>query len=90
MVVGSGCRDMPKYAGEGAASRRTPGTLGVPYHINYVNYGHFWGIFKDTRFGHTASEACHLVCRCNVIQQCCDVICDVTVPHMHWSHDHLL
>ena len=40
----------------------TPSALGVPYRINYVNYSHFGGIFKDTHFGHAASESCHLVC----------------------------
>ena len=44
-VVGSGCEDVLKYAGEGVALCGTPGTLGVLYHINYVNYGNFWGIF---------------------------------------------
>ena len=44
MVVGSGHRDAPKYVGEGLVSHRTPGTLGVPYHINHVNYSHF-GLF---------------------------------------------
>ena len=30
-VVGSSCGDVPKYAGEGVALCRTPGTLGVPW-----------------------------------------------------------
>ena len=29
VVVGSSCRDAPKYVGEGVALRGTPGTLGV-------------------------------------------------------------
>ena len=29
-VVGSSCRDTPKYTGEGVASSGTTGTLGVP------------------------------------------------------------
>ena len=40
MVVGSGHGDTPKYMGEGVASHGTPGTLGGPYHINHINYGH--------------------------------------------------
>ena len=32
------------------ASRVTPGAPGGPYCVNHVNYGHFWGIFKETRF----------------------------------------
>ena len=37
-----------------------------------------------------ASEVQHLVFGCYVINECCDIICDITVPHMHQSHDPLL
>ena len=37
---------MPKYVGEGVASCRTPGTLGGPYCINQVNYGHFGVVLR--------------------------------------------
>ena len=40
-VVGSSHGDVPKYTGEGVASCATPGALGGPYCINYINYGHF-------------------------------------------------
>ena len=40
-VVGSGCRDVPKYAGEGVASHGTPNALGGPYHEITLNYSHF-------------------------------------------------
>ena len=43
-VVGSGHRDVPKYTGEGVASHGTPGALGGPYHVNYINYSHM-GVF---------------------------------------------
>ena len=89
-VVGSGHGDAPKYAGEGVASHSTPGTLGGPYHVNYIKLWPFWGIFQETLFGCAVSEVRHLVCQCNVIQRCYDVIHDIMAPHMHWSHDHLL
>ena len=61
MVVGSSHGDAPNYAGEGVALHSTPGTLGGPYHVNHINYGHF-GVFSrrhasDVRL---ASNTCRL------------------------------
>ena len=63
--------------------RGTPGTLGGSYRINYIKLLPFWGIFQEIRFGCAASEARHLVCQCNIIQQHYDIIHDVTVLHVH-------
>ena len=68
VVVGSGHRDVPKYAGEGVASRSTPSNLGGPYRVNYIKLQPFWGIFQEAVFRHAASEAHHLICQCNIIQ----------------------
>ena len=57
MVIGFGCGDVPKYTGEGVASCETPGTLGGPYCINHISYGHF-GVFLRK----CASDAPHLKC----------------------------
>ena len=35
-------------------------------------------------------EARHLIFRCYIIDEHCDIMCDVTVPHVHWSCDLLL
>ena len=50
----------------------------------------FSGNFVITRFGHTISKACHFIFGHYIINECCDIICDVTVPHVPWSCDHLL
>ena len=42
-------------------SHSTPGTLGGPYHINNIKLWLFWGIFQETHFRCTTSEARHLV-----------------------------
>ena len=89
-VVGSSRGDVPKYAGEDMALRGTPSTLGGPYLVNYIKLQPFEGIFQEMHFGRTASEVRHLICQCNIIQRCYDIICDVTALQMHWSHDHLL
>ena len=71
-------------------SRRTPGALGVLLlHYLYL----FMAIlvnFGEVRLGCSMSEVRYLICQCYVVKRCCDIICDVTVLHMHWSHDHLL
>ena len=50
----------------------------------------FSGNFVITRFGCPASKAHHLIFRCYIINEHCDVICDIMAPHMHWSCDLLL
>ena len=50
----------------------------------------FSGNFMITRFRHAASEARHLIFGRYIIDECRDIICDVTAPHVHWSHDLLL
>ena len=57
VVVGSGCRDVPTYVGEGVASCGTPGALGGPYHVNCINYGHFWVFSRRC-----TSDMLHLKC----------------------------
>ena len=48
--------------------------------------GNLWWVC----FGCGASEAHHLIFECYAINGHCDIICDVTVLYMHWSHDLLL
>ena len=50
----------------------------------------FSGHFVLMHFGRTASEAHHLIFGHYVIRGCCDVICDIMAPHVHWSCDLLL
>ena len=50
----------------------------------------FSGNFQITHLGCTASEACLLVFRCYIVNECHDITYDVTAPHVHWSHDLLL
>ena len=50
----------------------------------------FSGNFVITCSGRTASKAHHLIFRCYIIDECHNIICDVTAPHMHWSCDLLL
>ena len=89
-VVGSGHGDMPKYVGEGVALHGTPGTLGVPLPWYSCLSTAILGNFGWVRFGCSASDVHHLICQCYVIKWHCDVICDVTAPHVHWSRDLLL
>ena len=78
MAVGSSHRDVPKYVGEGVASPKTPGALGVPLpHYLYL-FTAVLGNFREACFGHVASKACHLICQCYIVKRCCAVICDVT------------
>ena len=90
VVVGSSHGDVPKYAGEGMALHRTSGALGVLLPQYSCLSMAILGNFGWARFRHSTSEAHHLICQCYIIKQCCDIICDVTVPHVHWSHDLLL
>ena len=57
---------------------------------NNIKLQLFCVFFQVIHFGRAVSEACHKVCHCNVVQQCYDVMCDVTMPHVHWSCDQLL
>ena len=50
-------------------------------------YSHFFGNFLWVHLGHTASEAHHLIFGPYVINECCDIICDITALHVHQSHD---
>ena len=50
----------------------------------------FLGNFGWAHFGYGMSKAHHLIFRCYIIKGHCDIMCDVTVPHVHWSHDLLL
>ena len=50
----------------------------------------FLGNFGWAHFRCNASKVHHLICQCYIIKQHCDVICDITVLHMHWSCDLLL
>ena len=50
----------------------------------------FSGNFQITRPGRTASEACLLVFRHYIINECRDVIYDIMAPHVHRSRDLLL
>ena len=89
MVVGSGHGDAPKYMGEGVVLHGTPGTLG----ILWPWFSYSMTIFRQFSVGvpwSTTSEACHLIFGCYIVKECCDIICDITVPHVHWSHDLLL
>ena len=42
----------------------------------------FQAILGWARFGHGASKACHLICRRYIVKRCCDIICDITAPHV--------
>ena len=90
MVVGSSHGDVSKYVGEGVALRRTPGLLWV-----YCGHGSpilwpFLGNFLWAHLGCAVSEARHLIFGHYIIKECCDIICDVTAPHVHRSCDLLL
>ena len=50
----------------------------------------FSGNFMIMRFRRRTLEACHLIFRCYVIDEHCDIICDVMALHVHQSHDLLL
>ena len=90
MVVGSGRGDAPKYVGDGVALHGTPSTLGVLLlHYSCLLMA-ILGNFREVPFGHGGSEVHHLICQCYIIKQHCDIMCDITALHMHWSHDHLL
>ena len=75
--MGSSHGDTPKYAGEGVASHGPPGDPGGPCPRFAADLGNF----VLTHLRHAASEAHHLIFGCYIIWGCCDVMCDVTVPH---------
>ena len=50
----------------------------------------FWAILGWVHFGHSMSKVCHLICRCYIVKRYCDIICDITAPHICWSCDLLL
>ena len=50
----------------------------------------FSGNFLITCLGCTAFKVRHLVFKCYIVSEHCDIICDVTVLHVHQSHDLLL
>ena len=68
----------------------TPGTLGVLLPCYFCLSMAILGNFGWARFGHGVSKVCHLICQCYIIKWHCDIICDITVLHMHWSHNLLL
>ena len=88
-VVGSGHRDAPKYMGEGVALCRHP-VLWLYHGCGALVLWLFLGNFSWVHFGHGMFKACHLICQCYIVKQHCDIKCDVTVQHVHWSHDLLL
>ena len=55
-----------------------------------LGFAAFLGNFSLTRFGHTVSEAHHLFLDVMSLGGCCDIVCDVTAPHVHGSCDLLL
>ena len=57
-VIGSGCGDAPKYAGEGVALGGPPSALGGPC-LAFAAL--FLGNFVLTHFGRAASKAHHLL-----------------------------
>ena len=67
------------------ALRGTPSPLGVPLPcyscLSMAVLGNFWW----AHFGRSVSEACHLICQHYIVKWHCDVICDVTAPHVYWS-----
>ena len=80
VVVGSGHGDVPKYVGRVWITQDTWHSGCAIAVVLLSVYGHF----RQFCGGHTSDMPClHF-------KGCCDVICDVTVLHMHWSHDLLL
>ena len=50
----------------------------------------FLGNFLITHFGCTASKAHHLTFGHYIVNEHCDIICDIMALHVHRSHDLLL
>ena len=89
-VVGFGHGDAPKYTGEGVALHGTPGALGVLLPWCSCLCTAILGNFVMSVLWTQHIQSTSSYCQCYIIKGCCDIICDVTALHMHWSCDLLL
>ena len=85
MVVGSSHGDVPKYIGGGITQTTQQSRWTIPKVLQP-----FSGNFQITHPRCAMSEVFLLVFGCYIVNECRDVTYDITMPHVHQSHDLLL